>query len=407
LLSSNNPTSTSNLSPTAANNYGPAVIISLSSQALGPETEAGGTAVVIGQRPERPEGITEADRQRLSQLSTLNGINSSDNRDTTSLVRNLDLEGLFADFNTPDEVHIGEDDGKVKQQFSTERAAQAVALVKRLRGLVDNPQIDPSTKAKAIQAMNLINESPLGKTIAATQRLYGIDLDGLAEFLQTIPPGQALEYTAANDTAGDTVLVTAKRLSVVNPSFGNGSDIPYVNPPLPTIGLPEIEIPYTEMKFETEADALNAGVAEINKHPEKNRLELGFYIYKDAQGKYRVDTLKVGVPDSRYGGKIPLNTAEIPRGAVSWVHTHPDGLYSADEDARNNWPSSADRMALNTLAVASQNPNFSFWIIGTDGVPRNYNSSTPVPSNLDNIMNSYGRIPTPQVPQGTIPVDYR
>ena len=222
-----------NLSPTAANDFGPAVIISLSPQALSPETEAGGTVVVSGER------ITEADRQRLSQLSTLNGITTSDTRDTASQLRNLDLATLQVDLNNPDEVHTGED-GKVKQQFSTERVLRTITFIKDMRKLVDNPQMDPSLKAKAIQAMNLINESPLGKTIAAAQLAFGIDIEGLEAMLQGLPPGQALEYTQENDpnAAGSVALATARKPTPIDPLLGNVLSAPYVNPTLPTFSIP-------------------------------------------------------------------------------------------------------------------------------------------------------------------------
>ncbi|KAF0099046.1 MAG: hypothetical protein FD163_534 [Hyphomonadaceae bacterium] len=409
----NSTASASNLSPTTANDFGPAVIISLSPQALNPDPVAGETVTVIGERLPVTEGITEADRQRLSQLSTLNGITSSDNRDTASQLRNLDLATLQVDLNNPDEVHTGED-GKVKQQFSTERVLRTITFIKDMRKLVDNPQVDPSLKAKAIQAMNLINESALGKTIAAAQLAFGTDLEGLEAMLQGLPPGQALEYTQENDpnAAGGIALATARRLRVVDPSLANGLDIPYVNPPLPTVVLPEIEIPYTEKKFETEGEALNAGIAEINKHPDKNRKELGFFVYKDSEGKFRVTQLLVGTfvwsTDPATGDRvrlpgIPIDLNKVPATATTYIHTHPDRLYGGTETARNQWPSVEDKAAWNALEAHLGNQSLRFGIVDPNGEIWIWNQQNDLPP-LSGDKPTYQPPPSVEFPAN---VDYR
>ena len=238
LLGGNSPTSTANLSPTAANDFGPAVIISLSAQALEqspldqpmipatpwneliePPTPVGsGIAIAIGHTID-DNATTITDSNNIERLFE---ILAKDNLQFTQLDASLDDH--LALLLEPDA--ITNENGKALQHFSKEKVVQGAKVLMRLREIVGSRN-DPAVLGRAYGAIAKINESPLGKAIGAMQAQTGTDLEGLAAFMENLPPGQALDYSDDN-----TVLVTGERPTAPAPpsAIDNGFQIM----PIPT-----------------------------------------------------------------------------------------------------------------------------------------------------------------------------
>lgn len=216
-----------NLSPTAANDFGPAVIISLSSQALdainspvdgaiGPLLEPVNIVEVTGHAPEPSDNTSH----NPSDIENAIANYASGNPQYAQLDENLN--DLLAILVEPDDIFVK--DGRVHQQFSKEKVIQAAKLIINLKNIAASRN-DPAVIGRAYGAIAKINESPLGKAIGAMQAHSGTDLEGLVTFMQNLPAGQGLDFSDDN-----TVLVTGERPASPPTTIDNGFQIM----PIPT-----------------------------------------------------------------------------------------------------------------------------------------------------------------------------
>jgi hypothetical protein len=117
---------------------------------------------------------------------------------------------------------------------------------------------------------------------------------------------------------------------------------------------------------------------DIKAKPDYNNREYATVLYRDGTGTIRSSTTIQGGSN---GESVSINLQALGIAAgqiVGMVHNHPSGIYSTStaEATINRHPSSGDWAAADQIVAAGADPAiFTHYIIGTDGVLREYDYS--------------------------------
>ncbi|GAB3350504.1 hypothetical protein [Lysobacter tyrosinilyticus] len=117
---------------------------------------------------------------------------------------------------------------------------------------------------------------------------------------------------------------------------------------------------------------------DIRSRSDQSTREYASVIYRDAMGAIRSSATIAG-GSSGQSASIDLQALGISAGQIlGIVHSHPSGIYSSSsaEATINRHPSTNDWAAADQIIAAGANPaTFAHFIIGPDGVLREYNYS--------------------------------
>lgn len=183
---------------------------------------------------------------------------------------------------------------------------------------------------------------------------------------------------------------------------GGGRPVAPPPPPPPPVEGTEVVVVTAprQGRFATKEEALGAAISSFQAHPSRNNRELGFFVLQVGD-RYDLSEIMVGPDDQSLGSfsETGENGAiQIPTNAVGLVHSHPP---STDTN-RNLWPSLNDMAAWSLFERVTQNNEFTMWVVGPDGVTREFGQETDVP-NLErpSYLRNPDLVPTP--PSTTVP----
>jgi hypothetical protein len=129
-------------------------------------------------------------------------------------------------------------------------------------------------------------------------------------------------------------------------------------------------------RYSTRDEAIGAAITIIGRDSRRNQIELGMFIQQDVAGFY-LSRLYEATPETPDQIELPL-TSDL-RNAVGYVHSHPPGVIDPSTFAANRGPSQNDLNVWRRLQEFTGNEQFKMWIIGPDGVGRQYDSISEVP----------------------------
>jgi hypothetical protein len=186
--------------------------------------------------------------------------------------------------------------------------------------------------------------------------------------------------TPVPETPTETVVVTGVRRLPPPPSGGGfpigGGGGTTISPPPPAREVETVTVTAPRQgRFATKEEAIRAAIIVINEHPRRSLVELGIFIIKvgdryDLSRTYEANPL---TPD-----RIAIPLTDDLLQAVGYVHTHAPGVIPTGAFQENFYPSDADIAAWRRFESFTGNADFVMWIVGPDGVVRQYDRESDI-----------------------------